>query len=134
MHRNVRAFALGIATALTLSSPARADVADGPEPDPECEPVPECVGCPTGYDEESDAEYEACVAAAEAEGLVRACSEPDRYGPGSTDYYCPPGVDIAAGGCSVVPGLHGELVLVSAGVVVAAAAMLRARRRRAPKA
>lgn len=121
-----------IVAALTLSATAAADVADGPAPDPQCEPVPECKGCNTRLGEGEGGgdvrSYEDCAAEAEDAGLVKACSEPNRYGGGSLVYYCPPGVDIDAGGCSIVPGLPTEAALVSGGILLAAASLLRARR------
>lgn len=126
--------ALTVAAALlALPATAAADVADGPEPDPQCEPVPECRACNTQLGEgEGGGEVRSfgdCAAEAENAGLVEACDEPDRYGGGSTIYFCPPGVDIAASGCSIVPGLPTEAALVSGGILLAAASLARARRK-----
>jgi hypothetical protein len=116
-----------LAAILVVPASAHADVPGGTE----CEMQEGCVTCEhdLGGDDTQDAAYDACVAEAEADGLVASCSE----GSGSyaTDYYCPDGVDATAG-CSAASARLGQ----GAGFLVSCLAALgltvsrRARRKR----
>jgi MYXO-CTERM domain-containing protein len=103
------ASSLLLASALLFALPASADVPGNPHCNADglgCTDCSEDVGDPS-----TKTTYDACVSAAKAKGLVLACS--DMTGTLASEYYCPKGVSVSSGSCSVGvgPGAAGGAAL-----------------------
>lgn len=118
-----------IVSALVLLVPsyARADMPDGPP----CEPDASCIVCERDFtdDDEEDAEFNACVADAKADGLERSCSEGASI---YDEYWCPEGSSAEpSDGCSAstAPVTQGAAFLVSCAAAAALVTLRRKQRR-----
>jgi len=124
----VLVFSWLLSSSLLLAAPAWADMPGNPS----CSV--EGLGCTTCTDDVSDpsvkASYDACVSTAKGKGLVLACS--DMTGTEANDYYCPKGVSVSSGSCSVGmgQGAAGGVTLLVLGAVGLAALRRHRRSRR----